>query len=458
MPAAMTREGALVAIVGATVVPVHGPTAVRDATVVVDGERLLAVGPRAEVPVPASARVVDGSGRFLVPGLVDMHVHIGGPALRHEPGSPEYTRLAVEAGDDLELYLANGVTLVRNMWGAPFHRVLDAEVADGRRAGPRVRSVSAILDGVPPVWPRSTQITSEAAARAVVESIARDGYEAIKVYNHLDAQAYFALVVEGRRRGLPIVGHVPFAVGIRGALAVGQRSIEHFRGYDFDPDRPPGTSGVADRFARWLDLDDAALDRLVSATLACNTWNCPTLAVVDATVATATCGLDALPPQMRFVPRGLRAAMHAAVAKPIFTRDVCLTLGAGRPRQLALLKRLHEAGAGLLAGTDAGLPGVLPGFSLHDELALFVAAGLTPLDALACCCRGPASFYGDDAIGRLAPGGYADLILLDADPRRDIGNTRRIAAVVARGRVFERAALDRSLEDLSVRHAGIGVA
>jgi imidazolonepropionase-like amidohydrolase len=298
----------------------------------------------------------------------------------------------------------------------------------------------------------SPQITTTAQAVATARANAEDGDEAIKVYNHLRADVYDALSAEGARLGLPVVGHVPFAVGIHRALAAGQRSIEHFRGYDFDPAHPPGTSGAAGRFGVWLTLSDAALAAYAEETRAAGTWNCPTFTVIGSGLSVAEKGAGCFPPEFRFLPSGLRASMMRSVANPIFTPDATRTLAAGKPRQFALLRMMHAAGNKLLVGTDCSVPNILPGFSIHDELANFVAAGLTPRETLYCCCRNPALFYGEADRGRVAAGCRADLLLLDADPLDDIRNTRRIAGVMARGRWHDRAALRAMLEDVARRH------
>jgi imidazolonepropionase-like amidohydrolase len=426
--------GPATAILGATVVPLDRPGTLPGWGVLVRDGTVVEMRPAEELPIPDGAEIVRAEGRYLLPGFVDMHVHIGFPALLQPADSLDRESLIEECAQDLPLYLANGVTTVRNMSGAPFHLRLAAEIEAGRVLGPRLRTTSPILDGSPPVWSFSPEITDPSQARGAVKGIRDEGYEAIKVYNHLSAAVYEALAAEGRRVGLPVVGHVPFAVGIGGALAAGQRSIEHFRGYDFDPDLPPGASGGPERFRTWLSLTERQLVAYAEATRTAGAWNCPTLVTVDACASVAERGLDALPATARYLTPGLRETMVEGIRRPVFTADVMRTVGEGKLAQLRFLKLLHEAGNRLLAGTDASLLAIVPGFSIHDEMRNFVAAGLTPLEALTCCCRNPALFYGDEDAGRIGPGARADLILLDADPLRDIAHTRRIAGVMANGR------------------------
>ena len=195
-----------------------------------------------------------------------------------------------------------------------------------------------------------------------------------------------------------------------------------------------GPSGGPERFRTWLSLTERQLVAYAEATRTAGAWNCPTLVTVDACASVAERGLDALPATARYLAPGLRETMVEGIRRPVFTADVMRTVGEGKLAQLRFLKLLHEAGNRLLAGTDASLLAIVPGFSIHDEMRNFVAAGLTPLEALTCCCRNPALFYGYGDAGRIGPGARADLVLLDADPLRDIAHTRRIAGVMANGR------------------------
>lgn len=404
--------------------------------------------------VPADAEMIDGRGGSFIPGLVDMHVHLGFAALLRAPDAPERKRLEAEAADELALYLAHGVTSVRNMWGAPFHLALASAVADSRVPGPRIWTTSPILDGAPPTWPTSRVITDSDKPAEIVAWCQTEGYEAIKVYNNLPAETYLDLVVAGERAGLPVVGHVPYQVGVETALKAGQRSIEHFRGYDFDSARPPGSAGAPPRFDIWRTRSDEDLARLAAQTKQSGAWNCPTLATLKAVEEMAQPGGAALPALAQALPSGARAQMALGLREPVFPADMLARLASSRPRQRAFLKMLHDEGCGLLVGTDAPLLNLIPGDSLHAELEEFVAAGLTPREALICCCRNPGDYHGERLSGRICIGGRADLVLLEADPLLDIRNTRRIAAVIANGEWRSRA----SLSDLIAQHGAIAQA
>lgn len=437
---------------GANVVVLGSGQTLADWSIIVRGGRIVEMRPSHETVAPEGATVIDCAGGYLLPGFADMHVHIGFPALVAHGNEEEHVRLAAEAADDMLLYLANGVTTVRNMSGADFHLRLAAQIDGGRIPGPRLRTTSAILDGVPPVWDFSPRIADAGDARRAVKEIREKGYEAIKVYNHVSAPAYRALIEEGAASGLPVVGHVPFAIGIHGALSAGQHCIEHFRGYDFDPGHPPGASGVPDRFATWLSMSERQLDAYTRETEKAGTWNCPTLVVVDSGVEAAGHGVASLSPAMRYVAGGLRDYMTEGVRNPVFPPDILQVLGEGKPKQLAFLKRLHQAGNRLVVGTDCSILSIVPGFSIHDEMENFVAAGLTCEEALICCCVNPARYYAEDDWGMVDVGQRADLVLLRKDPRREIGNTRTIEGVMAAGTWHGRQALDQGLERLARKY------
>jgi imidazolonepropionase-like amidohydrolase len=430
-----------VAIVGATLLTLCNETPLHGHTLFVQGEKIAAVFPDAAVHLPDDARIIDARGLYVLPGFVDMHVHVGFAAQWRHVGDDVRAQIFAEAEQEMALYLANGITRIRNMWGAPEHLTLAARIRDHKVAGPCLHTTSPILDGAPAVWSESVSLTTPKQATAFAASVAAQGYEALKVYNHLDLDTYRALVAAGEELGLPVVGHVPFAVGIDGALEAGQKSVEHFRGYDFDAARPPSGSSAEGRYGYWLRMSDDEFERLAEKTLASSTWNCPTLVTIEGARAIAVERDQAFAPAFRSMPPQLRQAMLDAVSASPISEEAALTLYAGRSRQLHLLKRLHDGGGKLLVGTDASVLNILPGHSLHDEMETFVAAGLSTYETLVCCCRNPARFYGDADWGTIEVGNRADVVLLRNNPLDDIRNTRSIAGTMARGRWFGQSAL-----------------
>jgi imidazolonepropionase-like amidohydrolase len=453
-PAACARasaDEAAIAITHATVIDGTGAPAHADWTVVVRGRRIVAAGPSASVTVPAGARRVDGRGRWLIPGLWDMHVHAAANDF------PEFTG---------PLLLAYGVTGARDMgFFVDTARHWRAEVAAGRVMGPRL-VIGGRLDGPENGAPWVARAGTADEARRAVDTLVERGADFIKVYSGLPREAYFAAAAQARLRGVPIAGHVPYAVSMEEAARAGQRSVEHqedlMRACTRDDaalraelaampaDAPPARqlALLRDHARRMREgADPAGCARVLAALARAGTWLTPTLVVYQPYVAPGDTSVMH-PGQMRYVPRGLRAEWRARLerAGPGDTATVAAYFSLPRTGQA------HRAGVRLLTGTDAPLPHVHPGLSLHDELAMLVRAGLTPMQALQAATREPAAWLGAlDSLGTVQPGRVADLVLLDADPLADIRNTRRIRVVIADGRLVDRAALFRRAAAFAAR-------
>ena len=377
------RPGAVqtvtLAIEDVTVVPMDRAGVIPHQTVIIAGGRVTAMGAEGTVRVPDGAWRIDGKGRYLMPALTDMHVHL--------------------RDDDIEAYLASGIGTVRNMWGHAAITRMRGEIKSGARRGPRIHSASPGLDGTPPQWP-ATVIVTEAESAAVAvrrESGRADGWEFIKVYSRLSPAVFDAIMREVRARKLIAVGHVPLAVDVRHALQSGLKSVEHLTGYD----RAVSVGRRGGTWA-WIDADTARYAALIEATRSAGAWNCPTLAIYTAL-----------------------ARQHSAEEQ----------VAVSRHRRL-FVRRLFESGAPILAGSDAGIQVVAPGTSLHDELRELVAAGLTPYQALRAATVEPARFFGDSAAGVVRPGAHADLLLLDANPLDDVSNAASIRTMILRGELM----------------------
>lgn len=451
--AAGQNRAVSIAIVGVAVVDVATGERVPDQTVVVSGSRITAVGPRqgrGAVRVASGARVVDGTGGYLIPGLWDMHVH----AL---PG--ERRPRALETF--FPLFVANGVTGVRDMGDA-----LDTlRAVRARRAltSPRLVAAGPLVDGPKPTVPDlSIAVATPADAEKIVDSLASGGVDFIKVYSRLPRDTYSAIAAAARRRGLPFAGHVPVEVSVSDASSAGQASIEHLAEIILDcssdevdlrrqvveavQPAPPGSAELTrarrSARARALRMVDWPKCRSLFSRLARNkTWVVPTLAV-GANVADTTRAHDA---RLRYFDATTLAAWRADA--PVPAARAPNDSSAPRPAPLAdvapYVRELVRAGVGLLAGTDLPNFYTFPGFDLHAELALLVQAGLTPLQALQAATLNPARFlHATDSLGAVAPGKLADLVLLDANPLADIRNTAAIRAVFTNGRYLDRPALD----------------
>jgi cytosine/adenosine deaminase-related metal-dependent hydrolase len=415
-----------------------------DNTVIVVGNRIVYAGPATSANVPTDARVLDGRGKFLIPGLWDMHVH-----------SFQWI-FADFAGP---LMLANGVTGARDM-GYFIDTTLRwrRDIAAGRELGPRLVA-GARVDGPVGRAQFVSHVTTEADAIRAVDTLARtkDGSaraDFISIDAWIPRAAYFALAREAKKLGVPFAGRVPYSVSVTEASDSGQRSIEQeddlmractsreavFRAQLADTaNKRTGDDPLQLRSQARpiLQSYDPAACRSVMETLARNhTWVTPTL-VAYQTYARSFDSAVTHPEWSKYVPGIVEGGWrHRALAVP--KPDSAMVQSSF---SFVRTGELNKAGVGLLAGTDTPRPFIYPGFSLHEELALLVRSGLTPLEALRTATYNPAKYLGSqDSLGTIGYGKIADLLLLDADPLRDIHNTTRISAVIANGRLFDSTA------------------
>jgi imidazolonepropionase-like amidohydrolase len=357
-----------------------------DQIVLIANGHISVIGPADEVDLPEGTGVVDGTGQFLIPGLSDMHAHLR----RVEGQRPED-------------YLAQGVTVVRNMQGDPSHVAFRDQVRAGSIPGPIVFTAGPAIAGRR-IDRRHEVPESESEARAKVREHSAAGYDYIKVYSLLSREMYDAILDEARTVGIPVVGHVPDAVGAAHAIAAGQSSLEHMFGYFWELE-----SGTSDLRGQWkprrlfhaVEIDDAKLPALAEQTAQAGVWNCPTLWRKN-------------------------NYLTSPLAADSWNRPELRALGEENRRKL--LKALFDAGAGLLTGTDDRAE------IIHQELALFVDAGLTPFDALRASTSAAAEYLGAvDRFGTIEVGKEANLVLLRANPLDGIENTRTINGIMMRG-------------------------
>jgi len=431
------RQPALLVLAHVTVIDVAGGPPKPDMTVVIKGDRISDIGKAGEMPVPPDATVVNASGKFLIPGLWDMHVHW-------------YNK------DSLTLFTANGVTGVRQMFGNSDLLRWRDEIAKGSLTGPRMIVASPIIDGPQPVWPNSIGVGNEEEGRKAVRKVKQWGADFVKVYSLLPRDAYFGIADESKRQGISFVGHVPLSVSPAEASDAGQKSIEHLTGImiecaDKETElrneivraKSPAARARAAGIALETYNSRKAAD-LFERFVKNETWQCPTLTVLR---SSAYLGDRSFRNDQRlvYVPRQVRERWGLRIAN----RNEGDYVNAKKvfQKELEIVGSMQRAGVPLLAGTDTGNPFCFPGFSLHEELALLVIAGLTPAEALRSATLNPAKFLGlDKTLGSVEQGKIADLVLLDANPLADIRNTQRINAVISNGRLFDRKALDKMLE------------
>ena len=423
------------AFVNVTVIPMDRERALPDQTVVVENGRIAAIGPSAATPVPAGATRIEGGGKYLIPGLAEMHAHIP-PAQQGR----DYLE------DVLFLYLANGVTTIRGMLGQPSHLDLRRRVEAGDVLGPRIWTSGPSVSG--------NNIRTGAAADSAVRATKAAGYDFIKIHPGLTREVFDALDRAADREGIRYAGHVPTLVGVPRALEAGYWSIDHLDSY-LDALVPQGSGEGLDLGFFGMGLirrvNDAGIREIARATRAAGVWNVPTQILMENLASDEDPAVMAQRPEIRYMPtellersiqqkRNLRAAHPAAEDWRRFVEV-----------RRKLVKALHDEGAGLLLGSDAPQWWNVPGFSALRELGALVAAGLTPYQALETGTRNVATYFGtQERAGTSEVGKQADLILLDANPLEDIGNVGNNAGVMIRGRWLSRTTLDQRLQQMAV--------
>ena len=392
------------AIVDVTVVPMSRDGELPHQTVIVRGDRIVAVLPTASLTLPAGTTTIAGGGKWLMPGLADMHVHTW-------------------REDELAMFVAAGVTTIRNMWGVPDHVRWRSEIARGVRFGPTIVTAGSLIDGDPPDWAGSIVLTNPADADAIVVAQKAAGYDFLKSVNRLTREAYEALVAAAKRHGMLLSGHVPNAVGVDGALAAHQRSIEHLDGYlaalvPPEPPLPPDDDYQAWMHAVLARIDLSRLPPLIDRTIAAGTWNCATLIVYDRMLGVH----DATDIRQRvkwlsLVPAATRARWLHGYATHHELADETATLRATNAMLGKILAALAAANAPFLVGTDTGQDFVVPGEALHDEIELIVAAGV-PRARVLRAATADAWRYLEHPLeaGVVEVGARADLLLVSSDP------------------------------------------
>ena len=427
---AQTASPEKYALTHVAVVDVHSGKVTMDQTIAIDAGRIVSVGPAKAAQLSADAKTIDCTGLFLIPGLWDMHVH-----LEFGDWFPHSKEIS------LPLFIANGITGVRDM-GSELETVQSwrRDIEAGKLIGPRIYTSGPMLDGPKPRFPSSIPIASPEDGRRAVNDLKRSGADFIKFQSLIPREAVFAIADEAKKQNIAFEGHVPDSVRASEMSEAGMKSFEHLIGI-FE-----GSSPLEDEFLKGnktetrfvASYDSKRAEKLAELLAKNHTWQCPTLVwerggnLLDV----ADFSKD---DRARLVPSSWKTGTWKRFTDEIeqgYATDNLATRKKFLEKELQVVQLMHKKGVPFLAGTDTP-PGVyiFPGFSLHEELQRFVAAGFTPLEALQTATLNPAEFFGlGSQLGSIEPGKFADLVLLKANPLADISNTQKIAAVLVRGR------------------------
>jgi imidazolonepropionase-like amidohydrolase len=413
------------AFIGVDVLPMDGERVLRDQTVVVTNGKIASLASARTATVPTGAMKVDGKGKYLMPGLGELHAHIPGGK------SPD-----ADVERTLLLYVANGVTTIRGMLGDPRHLVYRERVAKGEVLGPRIYTSGPSLNG-------NSAKTPDAAVALVVDQ-QKAGYDLLKIHPGVPRDAFDAMAARADALRIPFAGHVPEAVGLARALEAKYRSIDHLDGYveALVPDAAGSQVFGVNLAAR---ADESRLPALVEATRAAGTWQVPTEILLVNWLNDEDPQAMAKWPEMKHVPpevlqQWIAQKQGFAAKFPQADRRRLLAL------RRTIIKALHDGGVPFALGSDAPQTWNVPGFSAHRELAALVAAGLTPYQALRSGTANVGAYFGTQAtVGTVAAGKRADLILLEANPLTDIANSSRIAGVMVNGRWLSKADIETRL-------------
>ncbi len=417
-----------------TVIDVENGLAIPGQTVMVVGDRIDKIDAQETLVIPEGAEIIDGHGLYLMPGLVDAHVHY------------------LEAPIFGRLMIANGVLLVRDM-GMPNDYILPLrdELNRGETLGPEMVATGAILDGYPPLIPAiSLGVQTTEEGRAAVRKQAAAGVNMIKVYSVLDKEVFLAIVDEAQKLGLNVVGHIPDTIYIEDAAAAGMRSSEHWFGFEKmigkllgDPVKFTftGLGSDAGYLLRLGEVDPQALQDFYQRLRASGLTVVPTVVTFKNWPNVDTLETKSLP-QGEYISQNLLSKWKSQWAGQTEFPDLFWQNWA------QMVMEMNKAGIPLMVGTDLMCPGLIPGFSVHEEMAIWQEAGIPAADVLRSATLVPARFMGlGERLGTVSVGKTASMVLVRANPLEDVRNAQQIEGVFLRGKYFSRTELDRLLAE-----------
>lgn len=383
-------------------IPMTSEKIIESVSVHISNGKIIAIDKYSNLELPEYFRIIDGRGKYLTPGFSDMHVHLQQP-------------------EDLDLFIVNGVTTVRNMWGSPEHLKGRKDIKNGKIIGPELFTTGPLIDGPNMIWPDSFVLSAKEDVEKAIRSMKKDGYDFIKVYDGLSLGVYSEIIRVAKDINIPVVGHVPKYVGLTKVIQSGQQSIEHLNGYHY----------------KYKDKYNDIKEQEIQMTIDSGLWNCPTIIVLKTISLIATINKKDFP-ELKYVNpttvkywSGRRSYKYNYIKAQSF------------------IYNLYKQGGLIVSGTDANNPFIIAGFSLHDELKLLNEAGLTPFEVLLTTTVNPSLMLGiSDRTGTIEVGKDADLVLLNKNPLDDITNTKTIAGVMSKGRWFPKEKIDKILKNV----------
>lgn len=449
---AQKDDGLFTVLTHVNIIDVKGSPVQSNMTITVKGNRIISIEKTLTASIPQNALIIDAKDKYLIPGLWDMHVHVFNNVSRRPPDV-----------NDFLMYIANGVTGIREMWtkmeSVPEVNRWRKQAYEFPGTVPRIGAVGTMVDGFPSQIPNSDTVTMEAGAKQIVQQIKAAGIDFVKVYNRLSRKAYFAIAAECKKQNIFFAGHVPNRILLQEAADAGQRSIEHLTGsrivFEDDCDNiiADTKKALKDSIAAnspivpLMEQELALCDELKAIAIfrhmaKKNVWHCPTMVLYKRFATDSLMVVN--DPRLKYISPSEKELWKKETSPRLEKKASRNYLD----RALAQVLQMKKAGIQFLAGTDFDNHYLYPGFSLHDEMSLFVEAGFSPLEALQTATINPAKFLGaTDSLGAIEKGKIADMVLLDANPLTDIRNTQQINAVFVNGKYLSKEALKAMLDN-----------